>query len=289
MTDDAIARLDSAQMSWTAALEAHWSAPPAPGYDERLLQLANAAEEQASAFRFADREGLAWRPLPNAAASLQPPPELRPDFNRTGPPELWGRFDESVRELGLALEGVSSGESRRCSTSCPSLCASSPTPTGPRSRCVSGAPASRGGRRGLPAIAGWPLVGMLAVPSVVERRLPGVRTVHAADGRPWPQPATGFRQRCHQRPADPVQISSARARAGVADQVRIWLVGLDQPDPPRAEDAKHLRPERRMAEARTPAESAPARSRVPEGAGPVPWQRARARAARHASSSRSSA
>ena len=106
--DDAIARLDSAQRSWTDALDAHWSAPPAPGYDERLLQLANAAEEQASAFRFADREGLAWRPLPNASTSLQPPPELRPDFNRTGPPELWARFDETVRELGLALEGVSS-------------------------------------------------------------------------------------------------------------------------------------------------------------------------------------
>ena len=106
--DDAITRLDSAQKSWTDALEAHWSAPPAPGYDERLLQLANAAEEQASAFRFADREGLAWRPLPNASTSLQPPPELRPDFNRTGPPELWARFDDAVRELGLALEGVSS-------------------------------------------------------------------------------------------------------------------------------------------------------------------------------------
>jgi hypothetical protein len=109
MSDDAaLARLDSAQKSWTDALEAHWSAPPAPGYDERLLQLANAAEEQASAFRFADREGLAWRPLPNASTSLQPPPELRPDFNRTGPPELWARFDQEVHELGLALEGVSS-------------------------------------------------------------------------------------------------------------------------------------------------------------------------------------
>ena len=71
--DDAIARLDSAQMSWTDALDAHWSAPPAPGYDERLLQLANAAEEQSSAFRFADREGLAWRPLPNASAQPAAP------------------------------------------------------------------------------------------------------------------------------------------------------------------------------------------------------------------------
>jgi hypothetical protein len=106
--DDALARLDSAQRSWTVALDAHWSALPAPGYEERLLQLANAAEEQASAFRLADREGLAWRPLPNASGSLQPPPELRPDFNRTGPPELWTRFDDAARELGLALEGVSS-------------------------------------------------------------------------------------------------------------------------------------------------------------------------------------
>jgi hypothetical protein len=105
---DALARLRSAQTSWDQALTAHLSAPPAPGYAERLLQLAHAAEEQASAFRFADREGLAWRPLPNASASLQPPPELRPDFNRTGPPELWARFDEIVAGLGVALEGVSS-------------------------------------------------------------------------------------------------------------------------------------------------------------------------------------
>ena len=106
--DDALARLDSAQASWTVALDAHWSASPSPGYDERLIQLSNAAEEQASAFRFADREGLAWRPLPNASSSLQPPPELRPDFNRTGPPELWSQFDQAVSELGTALEGVSS-------------------------------------------------------------------------------------------------------------------------------------------------------------------------------------
>src|SRR6201994_1435957 len=106
--DDALARLDSAQRSWTDALDAHWSAPPAPGYDERLLPLANAAEAQSRAFGSADREGLPWRRLPIASSSLQPPPELRPDFNRTGPPGLWAQFDEAVRELGVALEGVSS-------------------------------------------------------------------------------------------------------------------------------------------------------------------------------------
>jgi hypothetical protein len=106
--EDAFVRLRSAQTSWDEALDAHLSAPPAPGYADRLLQLAHAAEEQGSAFRFADREGLAWRPLPSASASLQPPPELRPDFNRTGPRELWVLFDQTVGELGLALEGLSS-------------------------------------------------------------------------------------------------------------------------------------------------------------------------------------
>jgi hypothetical protein len=106
--EDALEQLSLAQQSWDAALEAHLAAPPAPGYGDRLLALAHAAEEQSSAFRLADREGLAWRPLPNAADSLEPPPELRADFNRTGPPELWARFDATVRELGLALEGVSS-------------------------------------------------------------------------------------------------------------------------------------------------------------------------------------
>jgi hypothetical protein len=77
--DDALARLDSAQKSWTIALESHWSAPPAPGYAERLLQLANAAEEQASAFRFADREGLPGDRCP------MPPPAFnrRPNSVRT--------------------------------------------------------------------------------------------------------------------------------------------------------------------------------------------------------------
>lgn len=106
--DHALKRLSLAQQSWDSALEAHLAVSPAPGYGDRLMALAHAAEEQSSAFRFADRAGLAWRPLPNAAASLEPPPELRPDFNRTGPPELWARFDETLRELGLALEGVSS-------------------------------------------------------------------------------------------------------------------------------------------------------------------------------------
>jgi hypothetical protein len=105
--EDAFARLDFAQQSWTAALEAHWSADPAPGFAERLMRLADAADEQSGAFRFADREGLTWRPVANASAGLQPPPELRPDFNRPGPPELWQRFDQTVHEFGLALESVS--------------------------------------------------------------------------------------------------------------------------------------------------------------------------------------
>jgi hypothetical protein len=106
--EDALARLDFAQQSWTAALQAHWSALPTPGFAERLLRLANAAEEQSSAFRFADREGLAWMPLINASTGMQPPPELRPEFNRPGPPELWQRFDQTVHDFGLALESVSS-------------------------------------------------------------------------------------------------------------------------------------------------------------------------------------
>jgi hypothetical protein len=106
--EDALARLDFAQQSWTAALQAHWSASPAPGFAERLMRLPNAAEEQSSAFRFADREGLAWTPLANASTGLQPPPELRPDFNRPGPTELWQRFDQTVHDFGLALESVSS-------------------------------------------------------------------------------------------------------------------------------------------------------------------------------------
>ena len=106
--DAAVERAEEAAQRWRAALRAHQFAAPDDAFGERLAQLANAAEEQESAFRAADREGLSARPVPGARAAIQPPPELRPDSGRRGPVELWERFDRGVAALGDALEGTSS-------------------------------------------------------------------------------------------------------------------------------------------------------------------------------------
>jgi len=39
--------------------------------------------------------------------SANPPPELRPDSGRRGPPELWEQFDTAIADLSKALEGIS--------------------------------------------------------------------------------------------------------------------------------------------------------------------------------------
>ena len=135
--EHALAGLDFAQQSWTAALQAHWSAPPAPGFAERLMRLANAAEEQSSAFRFADREGLAWTPLANASNGLQPPPELRPDFNRPGPPSCGSASTRPSTTSGSRSRASAASGSPTHSTGCPNVCASCPTPIGRRIRCAS--------------------------------------------------------------------------------------------------------------------------------------------------------
>jgi len=101
-----LSQLNAAGRSWKQALDGHWQAPPAPGFERRLRKLAQAAAEQQVACDDAHAAGLGWRPLPGASTA-EPPYELRADANRPGPPELWQRFDASVRSLGVALEGYS--------------------------------------------------------------------------------------------------------------------------------------------------------------------------------------
>ena len=102
--DAVVERAEDAAQRWRAALRAHQFAAPDEGFGERLAQLANAAEEQESAFRAADREGLSARPVPGARDAIQAPPELRPDSGRRGPVELWERFDRAFAAWDRSLE-----------------------------------------------------------------------------------------------------------------------------------------------------------------------------------------
>src|SRR5450755_1023822 len=111
MSDDpqvAIEQLRTADGRWEAALQASADALPNDGFGARVRDIADASEQEAAAFRFADSLGLGWRSRQNAKA-MQLSYELRRGGNRPGPPELWARFDAAVEALGTALEGVALG------------------------------------------------------------------------------------------------------------------------------------------------------------------------------------
>lgn len=108
MSDDpqiAIEQLRNADGRWEAALKASADALPNDGFAQRVRDIADASEQEAAAFRFADSLGLGWRSRQNAR-TMQLSYELRRGANRPGPPEQWDRFDHAVQALGTALEGV---------------------------------------------------------------------------------------------------------------------------------------------------------------------------------------
>ena len=101
----AIEQLRSADGRWEAALQASANALPNEGFAQRVRDIADASEQEAAAFRYADSLGLGWRSRQNAR-TMQLSYELRRGGNRPGPSELWERFDAAVERLGSALEGV---------------------------------------------------------------------------------------------------------------------------------------------------------------------------------------
>jgi hypothetical protein len=108
VTDDARLAIDQLRIAdgrWEQALEASSSAPPDAGFAARVRAIADASEQEAAAFRFADSLGLGWRSRSNAR-QMNLSYELRRGGNRRGASELWERFDEAVAALGAALEGV---------------------------------------------------------------------------------------------------------------------------------------------------------------------------------------
>ena len=97
--------LQQADMAWEAAQSASANPPPAPGFGERVRDLARACERQAKALETAAHvSGFVWNPEPNAREMVLSY-ELRPGANRPGPPRLWQDFDAAVRRLGRAMEG----------------------------------------------------------------------------------------------------------------------------------------------------------------------------------------
>jgi excisionase family DNA binding protein len=104
----AIAMNDAAAMRWAEAMQTHMLAPPDARFPVRLRGLADAARDRARAARVADAAGLKWVAQPGALQS-QPPYELRPNTGRTGPAELWERFDAAVVGYNQAIAGTAAG------------------------------------------------------------------------------------------------------------------------------------------------------------------------------------
>lgn len=102
----AVEQVQLADERWGEALEASAEAPPDLGFAQRVRAIANAAEQEAAALRYADRLGLGKRPYAGGR-NMWLSYELRPGArSRRGPPELWERFDQAVADLGEAFEGV---------------------------------------------------------------------------------------------------------------------------------------------------------------------------------------
>src|SRR5689334_18114462 len=80
-----------ASSGWAEAMRAHKMAPPDAGFAARLRALAEAAQEEQTAWSQAHDAGLLWRPI-SGAENAEPPYELRPGTGRRGPAELWARF-----------------------------------------------------------------------------------------------------------------------------------------------------------------------------------------------------
>jgi hypothetical protein len=101
----AVEQVQLADQRWNAALDASALAPPDEDFARRLREIADACEQEAAALQLAASTGIGWNPAPGSS-SMKLSYELRPGGNRPGPSETWDTFDEAVRRLGVAMEGV---------------------------------------------------------------------------------------------------------------------------------------------------------------------------------------
>lgn len=93
---------DSFEAAWAASA----SAPPSPGYLDRVRRLADACEHLASTMTNASKvAGVQWLGRSGFRADSFPY-ELRPGGNRPGSDELWQDFDAALERLAMAASGT---------------------------------------------------------------------------------------------------------------------------------------------------------------------------------------
>jgi hypothetical protein len=95
---DALEQLRRADQRWNAAVHAFDS------YPVRLRTLAEAAKLRSRALTLADLANITGKPRPGARDLRVLAYELSEPTGRPGPKKTWQRFDQTVKDLGSALE-----------------------------------------------------------------------------------------------------------------------------------------------------------------------------------------
>ncbi|MDA8067274.1 MAG: hypothetical protein M0T77_01470 [Actinomycetota bacterium] len=94
----ALEQIRKADQRWEAAIRAF------DDYQTRLRTLADAARNRSRALMLGELANIKQNPRPGASSIRALAPELAPTSNRPGPKALWQRFDQAVKQIGVALE-----------------------------------------------------------------------------------------------------------------------------------------------------------------------------------------
>ncbi len=94
----ALEQIRKADQRWEAAIGAF------DDYPTRLRTLADAARNRSRALMLGELANIKQNPRPGASSIRALAPELAPTSSRPGPKALWQRFDQAVKQIGVALE-----------------------------------------------------------------------------------------------------------------------------------------------------------------------------------------
>jgi excisionase family DNA binding protein len=102
---EAIKAMQEAEAVFETAVESSDTAPPDPGFPQRIRAVAEASLQRADALsRASSIPGFRWTPVSDPDPVIRSH-ELRPGGNRPGPPHKWQSYDMAVERLSIAVQG----------------------------------------------------------------------------------------------------------------------------------------------------------------------------------------